>query len=239
MLRKPRSRAEVWNDLDGEVVNLFRVLRDDVLSSRLVHQLRLTPFAREEFVEAYQRCEDAVERARRLVIRAFQGFGSNAHNFASTGFRANSNRSGTTPAHDWRNYPDCLALAIDRLRGVVVESRPAIDVMRAHDGPTTCHYVDPPYVHSTRGRYDAQRAYNHELTDADHSDLLGFLKTLKGAVVLSGYPHPLYDEFLSSWQRVERPSMADGARRRTEVLWLNPACTSQILPGSLFAEMVA
>jgi DNA adenine methylase len=90
-----------------------------------------------------------VERARRLVIRSFMGFGSNGHTH-STGFRANSNRSGTIPAHDWINLPENLAAVIARLQGVVIESRPAMQIMATHDGEDTLHYADPPYVFSTR-----------------------------------------------------------------------------------------
>lgn len=227
LLRKPRSYAEVYNDLDTDAVNLFRVLRAPETASRLVELLRLTPFARGDFEEAYQASADPVERARRLVIRSFMGFGSNGHARA-TGFRANSNRSGTTPAHDWANYPDCLLAVIERLQGVVIESKDAKAVMAAHDGPETLHYVDPPYVFATRA--DAGSDYNHELTDDDHGELLSFLNTLGGKVVLSGYPHPLYDEALADWRRVERDALADGARKRVEVLWINQAASAHLQP---------
>ena len=98
LLRKPRSYAEVYNDLDGEMVNLFRMARDN--GRELLELLRLTPFARDEFAKAYEQASEPIEQARRTVIRAFMGFGSNAHN-RPTGFRSNSNRSGTTPARDW------------------------------------------------------------------------------------------------------------------------------------------
>lgn len=233
LLRKPRSYAEVYNDLDVEIVNLFRCLRDEHLRARLIEQLRLTPFSREEFKAAYVDSDDPVERARRLVVLAFQGFGSNAPAKRSTGFRSNSNRSGTTPAVDWAHYPDALAFAVERLQGVVVENLPAVDVMAAHDGPEAVHYVDPPYVHATRSRNDRQRSYNHELTDADHVSLLAFLRTLRGAVVLSGYAHPIYDEALADWRRIEKATHADGALDRTEVLWLNPACVARLDQGRL------
>lgn len=228
LLRKPRSYAEVYNDLDVEVVNLYRVLRDDALSAKLVEQLYLTPFSREEFFAAYAESVEPVERARRLVVLSFQGFGSNAHAKRSTGFRSTSNRIGTTPAHDWANYPEALIATIERLRGVVIENKPAIDVMGAHDTDEAVHYVDPPYVHSTRARFDMQRAYTHEMSDEEHGDLLRFLITLRGAVVLSGYPHPLYDDILIGWRRVEQMAYADGARERVEVLWLNPACVARL-----------
>lgn len=228
LIRKPRSYAEVYNDLDGEIVNLFRVLRDPAFSEQLIRQLALTPFARDEFVAAYEDCDEPVERARRLVVLSFQGFGSNAHAKRSTGFRSNSNRSGTTPAFDWSHYPEALRVTVERLRGVIVENKPAMEVMAQHDGAMTTHYVDPPYVWSTRARSDAQRNYRHELTDSDHVELLAFLRTLKGAVALSGYPHPMYDALLRDWRRIERAAHADGALDRVEVLWLNPVAATTL-----------
>ena len=216
LLRKKPSYAEVYNDLDDEVVNLFSVLRSDQADD-LAELLRLTPFASTEFFTAYDAAEDPLERARRTVVRAFMGFGSNAVHRKS-GFRSNSNRSGTTPARDWVNYPDALSATIERLRGVVILHRDAKEVMAAHDGPDTLHYVDPPYVADTR---DGGTDYAHELTDQDHEELLGFLRTLKGKVILSGYPHGTYDQALAGWRRIERKALADGARERTEVLWMN------------------
>ncbi len=217
LMRKPRSYAEVYNDLDDDVVNLFRVLRSDQ-AVRLIDLLRLTPFASAEFLCAYHKTDDAVERARRLVVRSFMGFGSNGTH-KKTGFRSNSKRSGTTPARDWVNYPDGLAAIVERLRGVVVLNRDACEVMAAHDGPEALHYVDPPYVFATRT--DAAPDYAHEMDDRQHAEMLGFLKTLKGRVMLSGYPHPLYDDGLTGWRRVARAALADGARKRVEVLWMN------------------
>lgn len=234
LVRKPRSYAEIWNDLDGNVVNLFQVLRSD-RRLELVEALRLTPFAADEFAAAYGEADDPVERARRLIIRSFMGFGSNGHN-RLTGFRSNSNRSGTTPAHDWVNYPDSLVAAIERLQGVVILNRDAKDVMQGHDGPDTLHYVDPPYVFSTRS--DAGADYAHELSDDDHVTLLRFLKGLDGMVMLSGYPTALYDDELRGWVRIDRKHLADGARDRVEVIWLNAAAAGRRAQASLF-EAVA
>lgn len=223
LLRKPRAYAEIYNDMDGDIVNVFRVARD--LGDELVRALELTPFAREEFDLSYAPAADPVELARRTIVRSFMGFGSNTSkrtssgNIARTGFRANSNRSGTTPAHDWRNYPAKLRQLIDRLQGVVIEHRDAQQVMAAHDSEHTVHYVDPPYVAATR---DHGHDYRHELTNADHVALADQLHRLRGAVVLSGYASALYDDLYADWQRVDRHAHADGARPRIEVLWLSP-----------------
>jgi DNA adenine methylase len=230
LMRKARSAAEVYNDLDDQVVGLFRVLQEPAGAARLLELLRLTPFARREFELSYAPAGDQIEAARRLIMRSFMGFGSNAHSSAlrghrSTGFRSNSNRSGTTPAHDWANYPDAVPAMIARIAGVVIESRDALEVMTRHDGATTLHYVDPPYVHETRS--DAHM-YRHELDGGGHVKLLACLRSLAGMIVLSGYATELYDRALFDWRRVTIEALADGARPRVEVLWLNPACAAAL-----------
>lgn len=232
LLRKDRSYAEVYNDLDGEIVNLFKVARDRGAELREV--LRFTPFARSEFMDSYEPSGDPLEQARRTVIRGFMGFGSNSHN-KKTGFRANSNRSGTTPAGDWKNYPDCLDAVIERLRGVVIENRAAVEIVRQHDTPDTLHYVDPPYCAETR---DKGGDYRHEMTTDDHRELAEVLHGAVGMVVISGYACDLYDlELYPGWHRVERAALADGARKRTEVLWMNEtAAQMQNQAGLDFAQ---
>lgn len=259
LLRKPRAYAEVYNDLDDWVVNLFRVLRNEHDAARLIAQLELTPFAREEFEASAELANspigDAVEMARLLIVRSFMGFGANAHNGRSTGFRSNThhgrsgdfygggNRSSKRNckglAHDWANYPAALAFVVERMRGVTIESRDACEVMAQHDSDGTLHYVDPPYLPETRSpanKHDLKyRAYRHELTKQDHIRLLECLRNLIGFVVLSGYASHVYDDALSDWHRSERKTFADGARPRTEVIWINPACAAAIQQGCLFA----
>lgn len=232
LMRKEPCYAEVYNDLDDEVVNLFRVLQRRYQADHLRTLLQLTPFARAEFHLAYEAADDPVERARRLLIRSFMGFGSDgALSPYRTGFRANSNRSGTTPASDWVNYADALPAIVARLAGVVVENRDAKAVMLQHDSPETLHYVDPPYLPETRTRTRRRPGggtYRHELNASDHRTLLRCLQTLSGMVVLSGYPSPAYEARLKRWRRIEIEAHADGARDRTEVLWLNPACSAAL-----------
>lgn len=219
LLRKDPSPSEIYNDLDGCAVNLFRVLRSPE-ADRLVQELYLTPYSREEFVLAYEETDDPVERARRLIVRSFMGFGTNSHT-KRCGFRSKSARSRVTPAVDWENYPDSLSAVIERLRGVSIDNRDALHIMKLHDGPDTLHYVDPPYVSSVR---DEGRDYRHEMNDEDHRLLLECLLGLEGAVVLSGYANELYDESLKDWERRDRKAMADGAKPRIESVWLNPNC---------------
>ena len=222
LLRKPRSYAEIYNDLDGEIVNLFKCARDH--GDELIRLCELTPFARDEFSISYEPHEDCMEQARRTLIRSFMGFGSASVSHQKSGFRANSNRSGTTPAHDWAGYPEALRLTIKRIAGVVIENRPAIDVIQQHDSKQTLIYADPPYVLSTRYLINKTHCYRHEMTDEDHRGLAATLHAVDGMVVISGYPCDLYEDLYSGWERVERASFADGAKPRTEVLWLNDAC---------------
>jgi DNA adenine methylase len=230
LLRKERVYGEVYNDLDDWVVNLFRVLQNEEQAARLVRLLEVTPFARTEFEVARKLGEaegDPVELARRLIIRSYMGFGSNAHDGRSTGFRSNSNRSGTLPVQDWANYPQALLKIVERFRGVVIEHRDATAVMVQHDSLETLHYVDPPYlpeVRSPANKYGLKyRMYRHEMDAAGHLTLIEALHQLEGMVILSGYPPPLYESALPGWRRSETAALADGARKRTEVLWINPA----------------
>lgn len=233
LLQKPRCYAEVYNDLDGEIVNLFRVLRNPAQARELQRQIELTPFAREEFELSYLADGDPIEQARRTVFRSFSSFGSNSVNAKNpTGFRVNS-AGGHVPSYDWANWPAVIPAIVERLRGVIVENRPALEVMRQHDAPATLHYVDPPYVHDTRAPRSVGN-YRYEMTDDQHRELAQALHGLRGYVVLSGYACPLYDELYQGWQRIDRVAHADGARDRVESLWLNPRCAAAQQQQSLF-----
>lgn len=240
LIQKEKSYAEIYNDKDDDVVNLFRILRDEKSSNILRELLENTPFAREEYKLAYKEAIDPIEKARRLIVRSFMGFGSDAHNPAKiSGFRANSNRSGTTPAHDWTTYPKNIDILSQRLRGVVIENRCALEILLQHDGKETLHYIDPPYVHSTRSNKSRKNnsEYRYELTDDQHIELLELTRSLKGMIVISGYPNKIYDYRLRDWMRVERKSFADGARERTEVLWINDAASTHAPQLDIFQSL--
>jgi len=215
LLEKPRSRLEVYNDLDGDMVNLFQMLRDR--RADLAEAVALTPFAREEHELSYQPTDDPLERARRVLIRSHFGHGSSGIH-RPTGFRAAGLRAGSLPVHGWANLPEAVTRTAERLRGVVIENRPALQIIAAHDSPEALFYIDPPYLPDTR---DRGRDYSHEMTEADHAELLTALRQVKARVILSGYAHPAYDAALHDWRRIEVKALADRAGPRTEVLWLN------------------
>lgn len=239
LMQKPRSPGEVYNDIDDEVVGLFRVLRDPATAAQLQRRLVLTPFSRTEFKAAYLPTDDPIERACRLVVRSFMGYGSDSATRGDvTGFRVALSRDGRdmgdfmnrrkdgggqSAAIDWAGWPAAVPAFVRRLSQVVIENQCALKVMRTSDSVDALHYVDPPYPKSTRTRVGKGRGYRHEMTDAQHRDLAECLHGLVGMVVLSGYRCPLYDELFASWHRVDRHHRAQQAKASVESLWLNPA----------------
>lgn len=228
-LRKPRSNGECYNDLNGDLVNLFKVLRDPAQAKRLCDLVRLTPFAREEYDAAFEVVDEPIEAARRLVVRSYMGHGSSAATSErSTGFRAGlQNRGGALPAGDWSTLPAALAAIAERISGVLIEHRPALQVIDRYDQPDSLIYADPPYLPATRSQKRrgarAFHAYAFEMDEADHVALLERLSAAQAMVVLSGYPAELYDQALPGWERRTVETHADGALDRTEAVWLNPA----------------
>lgn len=239
LLRKQRCYSEVYNDVWDTVINVFKVMRDPVTAAALKQALELTPYARTEFMESGEEhlktITCPVEKARLTILRSFAGFGSAATNAKyATGFRANANMSGTTPAHDWVNYPKNIELFIDRLKGVVIENKNYQEIILQHDSPETLVYLDPPYVHKTRSMKRSNAAYEYEFSDADHAEMCRFVLGLKSMVVISGYPNDIYGVHLNGWEKSERAAFADGANKRTEVLWLSPSVSK-----ALFDQMIS
>lgn len=233
LLCKDRSYAEIYNDLDDEVVNLFRVLRCAEQAEQLAAVLRLTPFSRLEFRESYASTDDPIEKARRTLIRSFMGFGTTTLRQNRTGFRAKANRQTQPAQMDWVNYPEHVATFCERLRGVVIENRDALEVIAQQDTAATLFYVDPPYPHATRSAIQTgshnDTAYRHEMDDQQHRALAELLHDVDGLVVVSGYACDLYDlDLYTGWERHTRKALADGGKVRTEVVWLNPACSSEL-----------
>ena len=219
LLRKVRSHVEIYNDLDGEVVNLFRVLRSKPKVAKLIVDLKLTPLSRHEFVAAYMPARSQYTRAINLIKRSFLGFGAITGG-RKTGFKTRFNKSSPSPTGDWLNYPDALLHSAERLMGVVIEERPAHQVISDHDSAETLFYCDPPYVLSSRTK--KEKIYALEMTDADHERLAVLLKKVKGHVVLSGYRTKLYDRLYEGWKRFERRAMALNQKETTECLWIKP-----------------
>jgi len=223
LLNRDPSPVETYNDIDGEVANFFRMLRDE--RERLVEMISLTPFSREEFAVA---CQDTagvsnLERARRFFIRARQVRTGLAQT-ASLGRWANckqTSRAGMSGVVSrWLGSVEQLPEIAERLIRVQIENRPAREVIELYDHEGTLFYCDPPYVHTTRG--DA-KAYGFEMTDRDHEALADLLGSVKAKVAVSGYHSPLYDRLYREWHCTEAPIKRCHSvkKDRQEVLWTN------------------
>lgn len=240
LMQKPRSYAEVYNDLSQDVVNVFRVLRDPDLAGQLVELCRLTPYSRDEFELSFEQADDPVEQARRTLFRSQAAFSNSGATRSRTGFRSNTTRDYQLSSHTWEKYPSRISSFCKRLSGVIIENRPALDVIAQHDSPDTLFYVDPPYLHSTRIMRNDR--YDFEMIEEQHIELLQALNQVKGMVVLSGYPNPIYDGHLEGWELHTRETAASGQRgtvHRTEAIWLNPQATGEQVQIPMFERKPA
>jgi DNA adenine methylase len=221
--RKP-SPVETYNDIDGELVNFFRVLRDS--QEELIRAIGLTPFSREELRIAAEESVDnlsELERARRFFVRARQVRTGLAQT-ASVGRWAHcklTSRAGMAGAVSrWLGSVEGLSEIVQRLLRVQIENSPAIEVIQRYDSEETLFYCDPPYPHASRG--DAN-AYRYEMTDDEHRQLAEVLRNVKGRVALSGYHCDLLDKLYEDWDYIEASSKQclSVKQPRTEVLWIN------------------
>ncbi len=224
LLNRPASPVETYNDLDGEVVNFFRVLREQ--KDDLIEAIGLTPFSREEFFLAVaERSESlsALERARRFFVRARQVRTGLAQT-ASLGRWANcknTSRAGMAGVVSrWLGSVEALPDIALRLLRVQIENRPALELIELYDSRDTLFYCDPPYVHDSRGD---RNAYGFEMDDVAHRDLADMLRHCKGKVAVSGYACELMDELYKDWNRVDAPEkMCHSVKTpRREALWTN------------------
>lgn len=225
LLNRDPSPVETYNDIDGEVVNFFKVLREE--KDTLIEQIALTPFSREEFGIA---CEldpnlTNLERARRFYIRARQVRTGLAQT-ASIGRWANcknTSRSGMSGVVSrWLGGVEQLDFIAERLLRVQIENRPAIDIIKLYDSKETLFYCDPPYIHETRGD---TKAYGFEMTDFDHKELAKTLNSIEGLAAISNYDCDLMEELypVSKWTKIYSPEKVIHSTKdmRQEVIWVN------------------
>ncbi len=222
MLRKPRATSEIYNDLDRDLVRMFRVIREQ--PERLALALELTPFARDEYRLLYDPSDCDVEATRRFIARSFMGMNSKGA-ISRSGFDTRVNPDGfAARLRSLVEVPEQVIAVAERFRHVIIENCDALQLVRRFSRSDALLYVDPPYLAETR----SGRHYAHEMTDAQHAELLDALRASKAHVVLSGYPSALYDAALCDWLRVESPSFTDGGHVRTEVLWINPRAAALV-----------
>ena len=225
LLNRVPSPVETYNDIDGEVVNFFRVLRDQ--HEELIRAIALTPFSREEYYRAIHTKNGVsdVERARCFYIKARQTRTGLAQT-ASLGRWANcknTSRAGMSGVVSrWLGGVGALDDIAQRLMRVQIENRPAVDVIRLYDSPKTLFYCDPPYLHATRGDV---KAYGFEMDEEQHREFAEVVNACSGMVAVSGYEHPLMDKLFESgkWFKTlgSRKTIHSTKGTRQEVLWTN------------------
>lgn len=223
LFNKPRSHIETVNDLDGNVVNLFEWIRRD--PERLAHEIYFTPYARKVYEDAFTTVpEDSLQKAVNFYIRLNMGHGFRT-NGEKVGWKNDvQGRERAYASRDWCSLPEKIIQAAERLRGVQIECKTAVELISRFNYPSVLVYADPPYVMGTRHG----KQYRCEMDDQDHSDLLDALQTHKGPVILSGYENPLYNDRLSKWHREETVCYSQVCSKKKEVLWMNFEPNKQI-----------
>lgn len=215
--------SELVNDTNRELINFWRCLRSESDFAAMKRILEATPLARAAWEAAGVATDDPVECAVAFFVRCRQSLAGRRTGF--TAITRNRTRAGVNAdASAWWSAVEGLGAVRDRLKYVVVECLPALSVIRREDGPGTLFYLDPPYLHETR---TTRIEYgDQEMSDRDHAELLDLVRQVRGKVMLSGYPSPLYDGALADWNRRELrvPNASSHAREKetkTEVVWMN------------------
>lgn len=217
LFNKPRSNIETVNDLDGNVVNLFEWIKKD--PEKLAHEIYYTPYARQVYEEAFRTVpEDSFGKAVNFYIRLNMGHGFRT-NGEKVGWKNDvQGREKAYASQDWVNLPEKILMAAERLRGVQIENRLAVELIKKFNYPNVLVYLDPPYMPDTRhGKQYRFEMYSRE----SHEELLDVAKKHKGPVLISGYDSELYNEMLKDWHREEKTCYSQVCSKKKEVLWMN------------------
>lgn len=210
---KERSHIETVNDLDGEIVNFFRVIRE--FPEQLEKKIALTPYSREEYENAFIPADDNVERARRFCTRCWMGIGCS--NLYKNGFKSGQQSKSPNPAAAWNFLPETIKLAAVRLKSVQIEQMPALELLLRYDTEDVFIYLDPPYLYDVRKKY----LYKYEMSDEEHEKLILTVIGHKGKIMISGYDNEMYNSYLKGWNKVCKETIAESGAKRVEVLWMN------------------
>ena len=211
---KRPSYIETINDIDGNIVNLFKVCREH--PKELADLINLTPFSREEFLNCYEMGKgDSIERARKTLVRYHQSFGTS--NSTKTSWRNVQTYGGPRCATMWNYLPEIIIECCERLKEAQIENIDAVELIKRYNSTDTLIYCDPPYLQKLRKK----NMYACELDDHKHFELLDVLKNTKSKVILSGYDSELYNGVLRDWSTAEIKTTAQMGLPRVEKLWMN------------------
>jgi DNA adenine methylase len=225
LLNKPPSPVEVAGDTDADLMNFWAELQRDLFDNRLLADIRDLPYAEEIFSRAKKARAlgnlPAHSNASTFLVANRFSRGGLGKDFAWSD-RLRGGQPGDVNA--WETIKAGMPRIGVRIMGVTFRTGPAVATIREFDAPDALIYCDPPYLHSTRSVPDA---YRHEMTEAQHVELLETLLACRGAVYLSGYRSDLYDRMLAGWRRVEfdmpnHSGQGKAKQRRVECLWIKP-----------------
>jgi|JI8StandDraft_2_1071088.scaffolds.fasta_scaffold23583_3 DNA adenine methylase len=222
LLQKPRSPLETYNDLDGNVVNFFRVLRDK--PEELIRQIELTPWSRDEFEICRNPSTEPLENARRFYVSATMGMGRSPFDKTTSPRFVTDCRlmySLTSVQISYKTIVHLYGIA-ERLNAVQIENDDCVKIIQRFDNDGSLIYFDPPYAMSTRTGGAGYHEY--EFSDLDHIKASEVLKQCFGYVIVNGYSCQLYTDLYESygWRRVDKEAQVSGGGKRIESLWLSP-----------------
>lgn len=211
---KEPAKIEIINDIDKDIYNYFKVLRDD--PEKLIEKIMFTPFAIEEYKKSRELSiyDNEIERARKFAVRCYFGIGNS--NVYKNGFRRSKSKTASNKSKTWAQLPDHLKKATIRLKNAIIENDEAINIIKKYNNKDVFIYCDPPYILSSRKNH----LYNYEMTDNQHMELLKTLKDHKGKILISGYDNELYNEILEDWNK-EVITASSECGKRIECLWMN------------------
>jgi len=177
LLNKPESYVEVFNDLDDDVVQFFRVAREQ--RAELQEWLRNTPYSeslynrwQDQFL-AGERPDDEIERAGRWFYLRYTSYGG------STGRRAGFKRPGKrNEARSFRGGIQAIDEVVQRLQDVTIANEDYRDILERYDHDESLFYLDPPYL-------DAGERYYRVADGFDHGALVDALRGLDGEWIVS------------------------------------------------------
>ena len=226
LLNRSPSKVEIYNDKYSEVVNFFKVLRDD--AEELVRLIKLTPYSREEFVKAINNSNNGdIERARCFYICCRQSIGSVSQKVSGYqwSYCINDSSKGMSSAvSSWLGSIEGLMQIAERFKKVQIENLSAIEIVNKYDSKETLFYCDPPYPFCSRGKNKIYYGDN-EMSNSQHKELSYYLKKVKGFIAISSYKSDFMDELYPGWYIYSgKNKMVPISRKkviRKEVLYTN------------------
>lgn len=223
---KKSSKLETINDIDGDVINLFKVIREH--PNELAKMVWYTPYSRDEYLAAHNPTDNDIEKARLFLIRCWQSI--RVKTGSISGWKCRGTADDSYRIRQWNELPEKIEKVAERLKDIQIENRPAIQVIKRYQRPDVLIYADPPYLLETRNGV----IYQNEMTDQDHIELLEALNGHPGPALISGYANKFYEDKLKNWTREERNQVIETGQNRTEFLWINPIAVKQLGQMSIF-----